>query len=244
VTVEAPPATDTPSTAAAAPARQGGPATDEWGIDHLPAVARPRAKTDVRKTVRELPVLFVVALTIAFLMKTFVAQAFYIPSGSMQSQLDILDRVVVSKLAYKVHAPRRGDIVVFDAPEASAPKGFERKEDPLLRRAWRFFGERVGVVSPLRDEYIKRVVGLPGDTVEGRENAVWVNGKKLVEPYLAPGTQTLDFTPRTVPEGHVFVMGDNRTNSHDSRIFGPIKQDTIVGRAIARVWPPSRAAFI
>ena len=195
------------------------------------------------RTLRELPLLLVVALTIAFLVKTFLAQAFYIPSGSMIPQLELYDRVVVSKLAYKLHDPNRGDIVVFDAPEAG---GF-RKEQPErngLERLLHSVGERIGVVQPSTDEFIKRVVALPGETVEGRDGKVYVDGRELREPYLAPGTVTDAFPPQTVPKGRLWVMGDNRGHSADSRRFGPVPEDTVVGRAVVRVWPPSRMAFL
>ena len=98
--------------------------------------------------------------------------------------------------------------------------------------------------QPEVEEFIKRVIALPGETVEGHDNAVYVDGRKLIEPYLPPGTSIGDFDPVKVPPGHLWVMGDNRTNSSDSRVFGPIRADTIVGRAILRVWPPQRTAFL
>jgi signal peptidase I len=88
------------------------------------------------------------------------------------------------------------------------------------------------------------VVGLPGETISGQDGYVVVDGRRLVEPYLADDVVTRDFQPVLVPEGHVFVMGDNRTNSQDSRVIGPIPIDTIVGRAVARIWPPDRTAFL
>jgi signal peptidase I len=206
-----------------------------------PAVARPHVQersTSAARTLRELPVLFVVALCIAFVVKTFLAQAFYIPSGSMEEQLQVNDRVVVSKLAYKFHEPHRGDIVVFDRPE----RGFTPA--PTNTNPVRWVLERIGVIQPSTEEFIKRVVALPGETVEGKDNHVYVNGHQLVEPYLAEGIVTGTFPASTVPPGHLWVMGDNRGNSSDSRFFGTIKQDTIVGRAIVRVWPLADASFL
>lgn len=181
----------------------------------------------------------IVAAVIAIAVKAFVAQAFFIPSASMEPQLTAGDRVVVSRLAYELHDPRRGDILVFDDPNAD-----ERSDDsfPLVR--WgRDALEGVGVVRPEDDELIKRVVALPGETVEGRDGIVVIDGRPLLEPYL-DGAETPAFGPVDVPEGHVFVMGDNRTNSLDSRSFGPVPVDTVVGRAIARVWPPGRVAYL
>ena len=196
-------------------------------------------RTSRSQLLGELPVLVVVAVLIAYGVKTLVAQAFYIPSGSMIPQLDIGDRVVVSKVAYHLHPERRGDILVFDAPNRRpAPRL------PLVRRVIRGVEESIGVVQPSTEEFIKRVVGLPGETVEGREGHVLVNGRELVEPYLVAGTTTSDFGPLTVPPHDLWVMGDNRSNSSDSRVFGPIRAATVVGRAFVRVWPPSRLAFL
>ncbi len=183
------------------------------------------------------------AAVIAFLLKTLVAQAFYIPSGSMLPQLQINDRVIVSKLAYRLHSPRRGDIVVFDCPE-SACVNERREEGPFLRRIVRTLAEGVGVVQPSTEEFIKRVVGLPGETVQARDGAVFVDGRRLIEPYLAPGTVTSDFPATPVPAAHLWVMGDNRTNSSDSRVFGPVPRSSVVGRTVVRVWPLPEAAFL
>jgi len=88
------------------------------------------------------------------------------------------------------------------------------------------------------------VIALPGETVEGRSGSVWINGHRLREPYLGPEVKTSGFAPRTIRKGMVWVMGDNRTNSADSRVFGQVRASTIVGRAIWRVWPPDRPAFL
>ncbi|CAA9217539.1 MAG: Signal peptidase I [uncultured Acidimicrobiales bacterium] len=189
--------------------------------------------------VREIAVLVVTALVIAVVVKTFVAQAFYIPSGSMLPQLQINDRVVVSKVSYRLHDPRRGDIVVFDAP------GDEQEDtSPLLEQAFRSVIQSIGLSPPSTDEYIKRVVALPGERVEGHQGKVLVDGLELVEPYLPPGVATNDFPAVVVPPETVFVMGDNRSNSSDSRIFGPVPRSTVVGRAFARVWPLDHTSFL
>ncbi|HZQ27201.1 MAG TPA: signal peptidase I [Acidimicrobiales bacterium] len=198
------------------------------------------------RTLRELPILLLAAGLIAFLIKTFVAQAFYIPSGSMLPQLQINDRVVVSKLAYRVHEPRRGDIVVFDAPKAAASQAPEPKRNPVARLI-RDVGSGIGVIQPSTEEFIKRVIGLPGETVDVKDGHVWINGHQLIEPYLPPGTVTLPNGfrfPITVPKGDIWVMGDNRGNSSDSRFFGPVPEDTVVGRTILRVWPVSKVSFL
>ena len=219
------------------------PATEDMGDAGADADEDADQPSSTVRTMRELPLLFVVALTIAFLVKTFLAQAFYIPSGSMLPQLELYDRVVVSKLAYKLHDPHRGDIVVFDAP---ANGGFRRRppDRNAVQRFLRTVGERIGVLQPSTDEFIKRVVALPGETVEGRDGKVFVDGRELREPYLPPGLVTKPFPAQTVPKGRLWVMGDNRDHSADSRVFGTIPQDEVVGRAVVRVWPPSRVAFL
>lgn len=150
------------------------------------------------------------ALLAALLIKTFLLQAFYIPSPSMVPTLQVQDRVLVNKLSYRLHDVRRGDVVVFERPPTD-----------------------VGMIKDL----IKRVIALPGETVEGRDGGVYVNGRRLVEPYLPAGAVTTPFGPQRIPAGRVWVMGDNRANSSDSRVFGPVPQSRIVGRAFVRVWP-------
>jgi signal peptidase I len=195
---------------------------------------------------RELPVLIIAAGIIAFLVKTLVAQAFYIPSGSMLPQLQINDRVVVSKVSYHLHDPHRGDIVVFDAPRIAAFPRPEPKRNPVANLIHKI-GTGVGVIQPSTEEFIKRVIGLPGERIDIKDGHVYVNGHELVEPYLPPGTVTLSNSaklPVTLLPGQVWVMGDNRGNSSDSRFFGPIPEKTIVGRTILRVWPPGKMSFL
>jgi signal peptidase I len=187
-------------------------------------------------------ILVVAAVFLAVLLRGFVAEAFRIPSASMEPQLDIGDRVIVSRTAYKLHDPRRGDVIVFDCPVAA---GCARPgKTNIVVRGIRVVEEAVLLREPQPEEYIKRVIGLPGDTVEGKNGIVYVNDQPLEEPYLPVGTRTSDFAPTVVAPGHLWVMGDNRGNSSDSRVFGQIDQDTIVGRAILRVWPPWRTAFL
>jgi signal peptidase I len=209
-----------------------------------PAATRDRP-TGGLGVARELPLLVAVAVVVAVLVKSFVAQAFYIPSGSMLPQLQINDRVVVSKLAYDLHAPRRGDIVVFLAPPSQQPVQANQSE-PTIVRWLRDAGEAIGVVTPSTEDYIKRVIGLPGDVVQARGGHVYVDGRLLVEPYLPKGVVTADFGPVVVPPDRLWVLGDNRGDSCDSRCFpeGAIPESSVIGRAVFRVWPVGDISFL
>lgn len=186
---------------------------------------QPRAKP-WWKTALEWGGFVLAALTIAFLVKTFVFQAFFIPSESMVPTLEIGDRVLVNKLSYDLHDVNRGDIVVFEAPE----------------------GTRTTEIKDL----VKRVVGLPGERIEGRRGQISIDGEVLDEPWLPEGTQSRQFqctdelgcVDGRVPAESVFVLGDNRLQSKDSTYFGPIAEDAIVGRAFVRIWPINRLSFI
>ena len=208
-------------------------------LDELPAL-RPPSTASGWRTLLEVPLLLAFAAVIAIVVKTFVAQAFYIPSASMEPQLEAGDRVVVSRIAYDLHEPRRGDVVVFDDP--LEPEGGGGSILPI--RLGREALEALGLLPPDDRELIKRVVALAGETVQARDGTVYVDGRPLIEPYLPDGVLQADFSPVTVPADHVFVLGDNRPNSKDSRVFQAVPVDSIVGRAIARVWPPGRLAFL
>ena len=201
----------------------------------------PRGDQRARlKAFVELPLLLLAALVVTLIVKALLAQAFYIPSESMAPQLREGDRVVVSRTSYRLHDPHRGDVVVFPSPAAPPD------DDGLIEGLWSDVLGAVALGRPDESELIKRVIGLPGEVIQGRDGGVVIDGRTLVEPYIGPEVRTSDFGPITIPEGHVFVMGDNRTNSHDSRYpdIGPIDIDTLIGRAIARVWPPGRTAFL
>lgn len=167
------------------------------------------------------------ALAIALVIRTFFLSAFYIPSGSMERTLDVSDRVLVNKLSYRLHDLNRGDVVVFERPPGESDRSIK--------------------------DLIKRVVGLPGETVQGLDGTVYVceqgcsqpalEGKPLTEQYVnaACGARgygnTTDFGPVTLAGEEAWVMGDNRCDSADSRVFGPITTGSIVGRAFVVVWP-------
>ena len=228
------------------------PADGEEQPDGLPPFAASLDRgpgASARSFAKEVPFLVVVAMVAAFLVRTFVFQAFYIPSPSMGCAgcpvhtLEIDDKVLVSKLSYRLHEPRRGDVVVFECPPSATCADTPRSSNVVVR-AVRFVGERVGLVPPSTEDYIKRVIALPGETVEGRDGIVYVDGRILEEPYLPPEVVTRDFGPVEVPAESLWVMGDNRQNSGDSRVFGAIEQDSIVGRTILRLLPIRRTAFL
>lgn len=184
----------------------------------------------------ELPILVFVALVVAVLIKTFLFQAFFIPSGSMIPTLELQDRVLVNKLSYAFGAePDRGDVVVFDNPFIT-----EEPEESLTEKVTRNVAEALGMQTGSPEDLIKRVIGVGGDTIEIVDSTVLVNGIAIDEPYLSSTSAMPDFGPQVVPEGHVFVMGDNRSRSQDSRRFGAIPVEDVIGRAFVRVWPLDR----
>ena len=185
--------------------------TDAEDVPPLDPDAEQSAARRFVRSLVEWVVIAVVAVLAAFVIKQYLVQAFYIPSASMEHTLEISDRVLVNKLSYRLHDVNRGDLVVFERPPEDGESGTK--------------------------DLIKRVVGLPGETVEGHDGAVFVDGKRLNEPYLEEGAASSYFNPQQVPAGHVWVMGDNRPNSKDSRVFGSVPESEIVGRAFIRVWP-------
>jgi signal peptidase I len=205
-----------------------------------PVEAAPAREASRWRTLAELPLLLLAAIVVTLIVKAVLAQAFSIPSESMEPQLREGDRVVVSRTSYRLHDPHRGDVIVFPSPAAPP------EDDGVVEGLAKDVLGAVGLGADSDRELIKRIVGLPGEQIEGRDGHVLIDGRLLIEPYLDPGVVTSDFGPIAVPEGEVFVMGDNRTNSHDSRFpdIGTIEIDSIVGRAIARVWPPGRTAFL
>jgi signal peptidase I len=167
------------------------------------------------------------AILLALVVKVFLLQAFYIPSLSMYPTLREGDRVLVNKLSYRLHDVNRGDVIVFERPASETSSNIP--------------------------DLIKRVVGLPGESISFIDGAVYVDGKRLDESYLSDGTVTSSANapnkctaeaPCVVPSGQVWVMGDNRSDSKDSRYFGSIDESTIVGRAFVTVWPLGRFGLL
>jgi signal peptidase I len=224
------------------------PGTDE-------PVTTPTTWRDRRRALighlTELPVLIFAAFLIAVVIKTFLVQAFFIPSESMLPTLHPGDRVLVEKLGYHFHPPRRGDVVVFEKTVFG-----EAPDVPWYQDAKNFVRELLGLPTGSEEDYIKRIVAVGGDVIRysGNPRQLEVNGSVVPQPFIRGGrdrfssTLTADDCERIgmhasqggclVPAGRVFVMGDNRGDSEDSRILGPIVQDRIVGRAFVLLWPP------
>jgi signal peptidase I len=175
---------------------------------------RPGKRGPSRRAIIEWGLILGVAVLAAVILRVFIVQPYYIPSGSMEPTLKVGDKVLVNKLSYDFHGVHRGDIVVFKKPANDFTPGIT--------------------------DLIKRVIGLPGETISAQGGSVYINGQKLNEHWLPRGVTTNDFQPTHIPPGDYFVMGDNRGNSADSRVIGPIPKKLIVGRAFLLVWPPSR----
>ncbi|TWH68849.1 signal peptidase I [Micromonospora olivasterospora] len=230
--------------------RDDGGAVDPW---------RRRARRARRQMPlwQELPLLLVVAFCLAVLIRTFLLQAFFIPSGSMEDTLLIGDRVLVNKVVYDVRDPRRGEVVVFRGTDRWAAQSSPEPEPGFAGRLGRTFGDLVGLSRPGEKDFIKRVIGVPGDRVRccDDQGRVTVNDVPLDEPYVIRDSP-LDLPPDprgcgprrfdevVVPPGQIFVMGDHRLVSQDARCQGPVPIDNVVGRAFAVVWPSSRWASL
>ena len=151
-----------------------------------------------------------IAVLLAVLIRLFILEPFYIPSGSMEPTLKEHDRIIVSKLNYRFQEPQRGDIVVFKYPK-----------DP-------------------KRNFVKRLIAVGGETVAIKNSRLYINGQQVPENYLPRGLRFADYGPVQVPRGSYFMMGDNRNNSDDSRVWGFLPENLIVGKAIVIYWPPDR----
>ena len=235
----------------------GGQGSGPGGPDRAPggpgtAKAAPSRKRRRLSWWTELLVLFALALSIMLVIKTYVVQAFFIPSSSMENTLDIGDKVLVNKLIYHFRSIDHGDVVVFNGEGSWDPPSAPASSDPVVRLATEFGHAITGLfgMSPGVHDYIKRVIGLPGDHVAccDAQGRVTVNGVPLSEKsYLYPGNppSMTRFSIR-VPPGRLWVMGDHRNVSYDSRGHvgdpggGTIPESQVVGRAFLILWPPSR----
>jgi len=186
---------------------------DDYDDDH-------DAAAEARRNLIEWAIVLIAAVLLALLVRSFLIQAFWIPSASMESTLQESDRVLVNKLSYTlggVDPESRGDVVVIHRTEAEIAASPNEPKD-----------------------IIKRMIAFPGETIEVRDNVVLIDGQELLEPYLEEGTITKNFAPEVVPDAHVFIMGDNRDNSSDSRVIGPVEMERVVGRAFVLFWPLNR----
>ncbi len=192
------------------------------GVDPIEAVvnsvARPRRR---RSTLIEWVIILVVALGVSLLMRAYVVQQFYIPSGSMEPTLPIGDRILVSKLSVTLGTIHRGDIVVFRAPAAALTDCTD--------------------AVPI---FIKRVIGLPGDHLTSRGNTIYVNGKVLDQTWTHYEPLGTPIGNVTVPPNRYFLMGDNQSESCDSRTWGTVPRSSIIGKAFFRLWPLSQFGFL
>ena len=197
----------------------------------------------VRKTgggVLEFLVILVISFALVFgVVRPYVVEAFYIPSESMVPTLEIGDRVLANKFIYRFTDPERGEVVVFKSVEGGE---LPPERNPIVSFV-DFLRGKQG--PPPREDLIKRIVGLPGDEVVVKEGTVLVNGEPQEEPFVNGKFPDLSTSaPITVPKDHVFVMGDNRANSRDSRVFGPVPYENIEGQAFVRFWPLDRLGLL
>ncbi|MBF2057050.1 MAG: signal peptidase I [Cyanobacterium sp. T60_A2020_053] len=168
--------------------------------------------------IKEVVQTIILALFLSFGIRTFVAEARYIPSSSMEPTLQINDKLIIEKMTYRFRTPKREEIIVFNATEALQKEGFN-------------------------SAFIKRVIGIPGDEVMVKDRVVTVNGKVVEEDYIKEAP-SYNFGPVVVPPDNYLVLGDNRNNSYDSHMWGYVPKDKIVGRALVRFWPPNRLGVI
>jgi signal peptidase I len=200
---------------------------EQFAVDGKNTDPTPKEENPWIETLKTIGLSAVLALGI----RSFVAEARYIPSGSMLPTLQINDRLIIDKISYRVTNPVRGDIVVFN-PTAQLEK--EKDDDGKQK---------------FNEAFIKRVIGLPGDKIDVKSGKVYINGKVITEKYLDEAPQynwsSTELTPDgIVPEGHYLVLGDNRNNSYDSHYWGFVPKEKIVGKATVRFWPINRAGGI
>jgi signal peptidase I len=221
--------------------------------------AHRRAQAKKGSLLRELPVLLLVAFVLALVVKTFFVQAFFIPSGSMEETLHGCtgctgDRVLVNKVPYWFGEPEPGDIVVFKGPDTWSPEVTVTEPGNPLSTALLWLGRTVGVAPPSEDDFVKRVIAVGGQTVQccDAEGRVTVDGKPLDEPYIFENSpiESRAFGPVTVEDGRLWVMGDHRSASADSKVHmgdqysGTIGVDDVIGKAAMIVWPISRFGML
>ncbi|CAB4678450.1 unannotated protein [freshwater metagenome] len=202
---------------------------------------------------RELPILVIVALAVSLVIKTFLVQFFYIPSGSMENTLQINDRVAVNKVPFIGKAIGRGDVVVFRDPDNWLPEPYAIDENRYLAKAKEAF-VAVGVLpNPTKQYLVKRVIGIAGDKVEccSKNKKLMINGVEIKEPYIFSGNSASDTNFNvTVPAGKIWVMGDHRAASADSRFHqedinkGMVPTSKVTGKVVGIIWPIKNLGFV
>ena len=176
----------------------------------------PEALSDGKEksVYRELLEVVAIAVVLAFVLRVFIITPFYIPSESMLPTLEINDKILVSRLTYRFTEPKRGEVVVFHYPRDT---------------------EKV---------FVKRCIAVGGETAEGRDSVLYINGEAVPEEYLPEGLRFANFGPTVVPEDNYFMLGDNRNNSDDSRSWGFVAKKLLIGKAVVRIWPLDRAGLV
>lgn len=200
---------------------------------------------------RELPILIALALIVSLLIKSFLVQFFFIPSGSMENTLQIKDRVAVNRIPFIGNNIERGDVIVFRDPAGWLPDASQQSGNRVMS-AIRDGLVLVGVIpNPAKQYLVKRVIGVAGDQVIAKDSVLTINGEETYEPYIFAGNSPSDTDFNvTVPEGKVWVMGDHRGASGDSRVHqddinnGMVPVDKITGKAVAIIWPLNRIDVI
>lgn len=178
------------------------------------SMSKPKERESFISFLKEMPALVFTAVIIALVIRWLIVQPFYIPSQSMEPTLKPGDRVLVSKFIYKFTKPSPGDVIVFVAPNGDG-----------------------------RD-FIKRIVAVEGDVVQVKDGELFVNGKLAGGKYETMPGDFSNWGPQKITKNHVFVMGDNRPNSMDGRVFGPLPESNILGRAFMVYWPPGRLKIL
>jgi signal peptidase I len=202
---------------------------------------------------RELPVLVITALAVSLVIKTFLVQFFYIPSGSMENTLQINDRVAVNKVPFFGKSIGRGDVVVFRDPDNWLPEPYAADENKYLSKVKEGF-VAVGVLpNPAKQYLVKRIIGIAGDKVEccSKNKKLMINGVEIEEPYIFSGNSASDTNFNvTVPEGKIWVMGDHRGASADSRFHqddinkGMVPISKVTGKVVGIIWPFKNLGFV
>ena len=249
---------------------EGGSGGSDGPGTPVPAADGPGKHAKGGSFFRELPFLVIIAFLLALLIKAFLIQAFYIPSGSMQQTLELRDRVLVNKLVYDFRDIHRGEIVVFNGLDSFTPETEIAPPANGVQRVLRAVSSAVGVGAPGEKDFIKRVIGVPGDRVacctdgkvtvqpEGSDRPIVLDEPYVFEddrmPFCAAGTGDTACPTGAegvlVPEGRLWVMGDHRGSSSDSRAHidnadqGTVPQDKVIGRAFVIVWPLDRARVL